>query len=106
MATEAEQTGEDDLYERFVKKKKPLMDEFQARGIEAHERGEGVLTYTDFCMKKLAEAGLTEDQQILANSLIDLAIGIGRLQVLTDLAAERKRNREFIVGFEQPAVSA
>jgi hypothetical protein len=107
MATEAQQTGEDELlYERFVKKKKSLMDEFQARGIEAHERGEGDLTYSDFCMKKLTEAGLTEDQQILANSLIDLAIGIGRLQVLTELAAEHKRSRDFIVGFEQPAVSA
>ena len=107
MATEAQQTGEDELlYERFVKKKKPLMDEFQARGIEAHERGEGELTYSDFCMKKLTEAGLTDDQQILANSLIDLAIGIGRLQVLTELAVEHKRNHEFIVGFEQPAVSA
>jgi hypothetical protein len=105
MATEAQQTGEDELYERFVKKKKSLMDEFQARGIEAHERGEGELTFTDFCMKKLTEAWLTDDQQSLANSLIDLALGIGRLQVLTELAAEHKRNRDFIVGFEQSAVS-
>ena len=105
MATEAQQTGEDELYKRFIKKKKPLMEEFQARGIEAQERGEGDLTYTDFCMKKLTEAGLTDDQQILANSLIDLAIGIGRLQVLAELAAENKRNREFIVGFDQPAAS-
>lgn len=81
------------------------MEEFQARGIEAHERGENNLTYTDFCLRKLTEVGLSFDQLILASSLIDLAIGIGRMQVLSELAMERKIKREHIIGFHQPAIS-
>lgn len=92
----------EELYAQLIKRKKPLMEEFQARGIEARERGEGDLTYTDFCLKKLTEAELSLDQLILANSLIDLAIGIGRMQVLAELITECKNKHDYIIWFHQP----
>jgi hypothetical protein len=95
----------EELYAQLVKLKKPLMEEFQARGIEAHERGEEDLTYTDFCVKKLTEAELSLDQLIVANSLIDLAIGIGRMQVLAELVTERKNTCNYIIRVHQPVIS-
>lgn len=100
-----EHLTEEELYAQLIKQKKPLMEEFQARGIEAHERGEEDLTYTDFCLKKLNEAELSLDQLILANSLIDLAIGIGRLQVLAELVTECKNRRDYIIRVHQPVAN-
>jgi len=101
----ADPLNKEELYTQLIKQKKPLLEEFQARGIEAHERGEDDLTYTDFCLKKLTEAGLSFDQLILANSLIDLAIGIGRVQILSELVTECKNKREYLIGFHQPVIS-
>ena len=105
MMTEEDPLNKEELYTQLIKLKKPLLEEFQARGIEAHDRGEEPLTYTDFCLKKLIELGLSFDQLILANSLIDLAIGIGRMQILSELVTECKNKRDYLIGFCQPAIS-
>jgi hypothetical protein len=99
-----EQQNKEKVYALLLKQKKPLFEEFKAKGFEAHERGEEGLSYTDFCIDKLTEAGLSYDQLILASSLIDLGIGIGQIQVLTELAQERKRTHEYML--PQPMFSA
>jgi hypothetical protein len=103
MAIEEQQTKAK-VYALLLKQKKPLFEEFKAKGIEAHEHGKEGLSYTDFCLEKLTEAGLSFDQLILASSLIDLGIGIGQIQVLTELAEERKLNRDYML--PQPMFSA
>ena len=85
------------VYALLLKQKKPLFEEFKAKGIEATERGKEGRSYTDFCLKKLTEAGLSFDQLIRASSLIDLGVGIGQIQVLTELVQDRKLYREYLL---------
>ena len=95
----------DELYLQLLKQKKPLLEEFKAKGLSAQERGEE-LSYSDFCLEKLTAAGLAGEQLLLAISLIDLGIAIGQIQVLVEVAKERRITHDYIIGLQPPMVSA
>lgn len=62
---------EEELIEKCIKLKKPLFDEFKTHKTD--------IDYTQFCLNKLKEHDLTEKQIIVASSLIDLGIEIGKI---------------------------
>ena len=95
----------DELYAQLLKQKRPLLEEFKAKGLRAQERGEE-FSYSDFCLEKLTEAGLAGEQLLLAISLIDLGIAIGQIQVLVEVAKERKIMHEYLIGLQPSLVSA
>ncbi|MGC9445349.1 MAG: hypothetical protein ACP5E9_10570 [Candidatus Methanospirareceae archaeon] len=93
------------LCTHLLKQKQPLLDEFKAKGLEAQKRGEE-LSYSDFCVEKLTAAGLAGDQLLLAVSLIDLGIAIGQIQMLVEVAKERRMTHEYLIGLQPSLVSA
>jgi ketopantoate reductase len=95
----------EELYTHLLNQKRPLLEEFKAKGLRAQERGEE-LSYSDFCLEKLTEAGLECDQLLLAVSLIDLGIAIGQIQVLVEVAKERRITHEYLIGLQPSMVSA
>jgi hypothetical protein len=95
----------DDAGRAVLKQKRPLLEEFKVKGLEAHERGEE-LFYSDFCLEKLTAAGLVCEQLLLAVSLIDLGIAIGQIQMLVELAKERRIKHEYLIGLQPSLVSA
>ena len=103
MREELQSTEE--LCTHLLKQKRPLLEEFKAKGLAAQERGEE-LSYSDFCLEKLTAAGLAGDQLLLANSLIDLGIAIGQIQMLVEVAKERRMTREYLIGLQPSLVSA
>jgi len=74
------QSEEDELTRKIVAKKKPLGEEFKNSG----------QNFGEFCWQKLQEAGLSEEQNVLASSLADLAIDIGRLQLAYEIRVKRQ----------------
>jgi len=63
--------------------------------LEAQKRGEE-LSHSDFCLEKL----------LLAVSLIDLGIAIGQIQMLVEVAKERRMTHEYLIGLQPSMVSA
>jgi len=76
----ASKEEDDEPTRKIVAEKKRLAKEFKNTS----------QNFSEFCWQKLQEAGLTEEQNVLASSLADLAIGIGRLQMAYELRIKRQ----------------
>jgi hypothetical protein len=87
---------ENEMLERAIVLKLQFGKEFQATADT---------DYTSFCFQRLKKAKLNEEQQIVATALIDLAIGIGRLQMMSEFYETQQKLKTYVIPFEEPKVS-
>jgi hypothetical protein len=77
--------SENDVWAEVVRRKRVYLDEFSYYDSRRREeRGEG-MNFNEFCSFKCKESGMSDEQLLVACTLADLGIGIGRLQILSEI---------------------
>jgi hypothetical protein len=73
------------VWDEVVRRKRVYLDEFSYYDSRRREESGESMNFNEFCSLKCKDSKMSDEQLIVACTLADLGIGIGRLQVLSEV---------------------